>query len=328
MVARVVFDPDDFDAAFEELDARYLAGEAASHAHTWALIARARAMLMRRELPPTTPDWVNLDHRRGIGFAPGDMTKVFRDLWDHEQDVSNYIENVHRLSELGAVFTQVMRATTEKDFEAEWRVVELMTVQGDLINRAEFFDEVDLDAALAKFGQLTRPALQLENAASRADARLNELFADSRWDAINALFADDIRLDDRRRGLRRESNDRASAVAEVRAIAELGVKDITSDSDSRSAESGSFSFSTRTRAETRGQTRSTPKYFASPRSDADERIVAYVAFDARRHRRRLRRSSTPATSRARRHRTRASGRARWTRLARRTVMSQGRSSGD
>ena len=34
-----MFDLDDIDAAFEELDARYLAGEAAAHAHTWSVIA-------------------------------------------------------------------------------------------------------------------------------------------------------------------------------------------------------------------------------------------------------------------------------------------------
>ncbi len=34
-MARVVFDPDDFDAAYEELEARYLAGEAAPYAHVW-----------------------------------------------------------------------------------------------------------------------------------------------------------------------------------------------------------------------------------------------------------------------------------------------------
>ena len=39
IVARVLFDLDDIDAAFEELDARYLAGEAAAHAHTWSVIA-------------------------------------------------------------------------------------------------------------------------------------------------------------------------------------------------------------------------------------------------------------------------------------------------
>jgi hypothetical protein len=41
----VNFDPDDIDAAFEELDARYLAGEAAAHAHTWLVITGAFAAL-------------------------------------------------------------------------------------------------------------------------------------------------------------------------------------------------------------------------------------------------------------------------------------------
>ena len=38
IAAVVTFDIDDIDAAFEELDARYLAGEAATHAHTWSVI--------------------------------------------------------------------------------------------------------------------------------------------------------------------------------------------------------------------------------------------------------------------------------------------------
>ena len=48
-----------------ELDARYLAGEAAAHARTWSVIAGGYAALNRHELPPTTPDCVNIDHRRG-----------------------------------------------------------------------------------------------------------------------------------------------------------------------------------------------------------------------------------------------------------------------
>ena len=47
IMASVTFDPDDFDAAFAELDARYLAGEAAAHAHTWSIIAGAYAALNR-----------------------------------------------------------------------------------------------------------------------------------------------------------------------------------------------------------------------------------------------------------------------------------------
>ena len=43
-----LFDSDDIDAAFEELDARYLAGEAAAHAHTWSVIAALYAGFNRQ----------------------------------------------------------------------------------------------------------------------------------------------------------------------------------------------------------------------------------------------------------------------------------------
>ena len=46
-------------------------------------------------------------------------------------------------------------------------MINLVTVEGDLINRCEIFDEADIDAALARFDELSRPAPRLENAASR-----------------------------------------------------------------------------------------------------------------------------------------------------------------
>ncbi len=227
IAARVMFDLDDIDAAFDELDARYLAGEAAAHARTWSVIANARAALVRHELPATTPDWVNLDHRRGVAFASGDMTAYIRAAWDLEQTFSTYIEAVHRLNSLGAVFTQIARGTSLEGFDAEWRVVEFMTVEGDLINRAEFFDEADLDAALARFDELSRPAPQLENAASRTYDRFNAYFAARDWDAMAAMLADDSLMDDRRRivgaGVRR---GRDATMAAWRAIAEIRVTNI------------------------------------------------------------------------------------------------------
>ena len=59
IVADVVFDLDDFDAAFAELDARYIAGEAAAHAGTWSVIAGALVAHNRREIAATTPDAVS-----------------------------------------------------------------------------------------------------------------------------------------------------------------------------------------------------------------------------------------------------------------------------
>ena len=76
IAARVTFDLDDFDAAIAELDARYLAGEAAAHARTWSRHRGAFASLNRRELPATTPDLVSIDHRRVASFAPGEAYRI------------------------------------------------------------------------------------------------------------------------------------------------------------------------------------------------------------------------------------------------------------
>ena len=88
IVARVAFDPDDIDAAFEELDARYLAGEAAPYAHTWSVIAEAYAAFNRHELPATTPDWVQsitARYHRSIG----DHDSYHPRHWDLTPDVTS-----------------------------------------------------------------------------------------------------------------------------------------------------------------------------------------------------------------------------------------------
>ena len=103
--ARVMFDLDDIDAAFEELDARYLAGEAAAHAQTWSVLAHANEALKRRELPATTPDCVIIDHRPVATIEAGDVAAGVDAGWDLTPDASIYIEAVHRLTDLGAVVT-------------------------------------------------------------------------------------------------------------------------------------------------------------------------------------------------------------------------------
>ena len=180
VVARVVFDPDDFDAAIAELDARYLAGEGAAHAHTWSLMAGAFAAVNRHELPGLTPDWVNIDHRRGAAFATGDMTAYIRDLWDDAPDINVYVEVVHCVSNLGAVITQAAHGTSQHGFEAEWRENAIFTFDGDLISRCELFDEADLDAALARFEELQPQPPRLENAATQVDQRFWTHFAGPR----------------------------------------------------------------------------------------------------------------------------------------------------
>ena len=171
--AHVAFDLEDFDAAIAELDARYLAGEGAAYAQTWSALAIAFAAVNRHELPELTPDWVNIDHRRGATFAAGDMTAYIHDLWHDSPDINMYIEVVHRLSSLGAVITQTVHGTSQHGFEAEWRENSIFTFDGDLVSRCELFDEADLDAAIARFEELDQPARRLrKHGNARLRARL------------------------------------------------------------------------------------------------------------------------------------------------------------
>src|SRR5271163_4578927 len=230
IVAIVSFDLDDIDAAFEELDARYLAGEASANARTWSLVAAAYECYNRRELPPTTPDWVNVDRRRMTMYAPGDVFKYVRGGWNYISDISFRIEAVHQLSNLGAVVTHTGRGTSQEGFDAEWREIHVMTVEGDLFNRSEMFDEADLDTAVARFEQLSRPVPRLENAASRVDRRFQACFAARDWAAMAEMLADEVSTEDRRRLVGsdlRVGHD--AAIEGFRAAANLGIPHATSD---------------------------------------------------------------------------------------------------
>jgi hypothetical protein len=210
----VLFDPDDIDAAFEELDARYAAGEAAAHAHIWWRITQIYEGFNQRELSRTTPDWVNIDHRRGIACAPGDMNENVRAMWAVAPNVKTYIEAVHRLNDRGAVFTHTEIGTSHEGFDAEWREVALLKFDGDAINRCELFDETDLETALARFEELNQAAPRLENDATRILTPFVDAY--NRHDAtgVLALVSADGRIDDRRKGLRavHEGSERLRAM--------------------------------------------------------------------------------------------------------------------
>ena len=102
------------------------------------------------------------------------------------------------------------------------------TLDGDLFNRCELFDEVDLDAALARFDELSRPAPRLENTASQVHERFRTHFAARDWDAMAEMLAADFSADDRRRvvgaGAR---HGRDAAIVDGRAIADLGLTYLT-----------------------------------------------------------------------------------------------------
>ena len=279
IASHVAFDPDDVDAAFAELDARYLAGEAAAHAHTWSVITGWNAALNRHELPPMTQDCASVDHRRGPAFVPGDLINYLQAGWDDKQDIRTYVEVVHRLSDLGVVCTFAGHGVSEHGFEAEWRAIDIITIDGNLLNSCEIFDEADLDAAIATFEHLHRPEPRLENAAVRVNERLIECLSTQDWATARATLADNFSSDDRRRAVNAGLlHGREAEIANMRAIAHEGVTVSMSDAIAIRGERlllarARWSVPTQTSEEFHTEILSVVEI------DIDERINARVWFD-------------------------------------------------
>lgn len=231
LAAHIAFDPDDINGVIAELNARYLAGEAAPYVRTWSTIAGALVAHNRREVAAATPDAITIDHRRAVAFGPGEGSDFLRAGWELDQHLDLYVETVHRLTDVGAVFTWARYGTSHDGFDAEWRAVDLMTVDGEMISRVELFDESDLDEALARFDEMRpRPLPRLENAASRMVQQFLAKFAARDWDAITEMLSHDISTVDRRRvvnaGIRQ---DRDAEINDFRSAADLDVTNATSD---------------------------------------------------------------------------------------------------
>ncbi|WAC94290.1 BTAD domain-containing putative transcriptional regulator [Mycobacterium sp. Aquia_213] len=275
----VVFDLEDFDGAIAELDARYLAGEAAAYARTWSVISNCFATLSRHELPSTTTDLVDIDHRQGAAFAPGELMQYLRAGWEVNQSTRTYVEVVHRLNNFGAVVTHAADLISRQGFEAEWRSIDIFTIDSDEINRAEVFDEADLDAALARFDELHRQTPRLANTATQAYERIQAHFAARDWDAMTEALAHDVFRDDRRRLVGAElRKGRDATVAEFSALAEIGVKRMTFDTI---AIRGSRLVLSRAHASGRDPRADAFRtdVLSIAELDTDERIAALITFD-------------------------------------------------
>ena len=89
----------------------------------------------------------------------------------------------------GAVVTYAAYETSKEGFDAEWRGIAVFTVEGEMVNRTEIFDEADLDAALARFEELSRPAPRLENTASRVTSAFRRASPPGDWDVMAEMLS-------------------------------------------------------------------------------------------------------------------------------------------
>ncbi|MDT7736533.1 MAG: hypothetical protein QOE12_3707, partial [Mycobacterium sp.] len=279
IAAIVLFDLDDFDSAIAELDARYLAGEAAAHARTWSMIAESCASLGRQEnLATVSPDAMFVDHRRAAAFGLTDLTTYIRAGYDLGQHIRPYIEAVHRLSDLGAVCSYAAHGFSDQGFDAEWQGISPASVNGDMLNRCEFFDEADIDLAITRFEELSRPTPRLENAASRMGDRFLAHFAAGDWDAIAEIFAENMSNEDRRRLVSTGVfNGRDAQMGNMRAVAELWSTNVTRTVMATRGRNLSLARVGFSRGE--GVEAFRTEFHSVIEIDAQERISAVIVFD-------------------------------------------------
>jgi hypothetical protein len=211
-VLQILFDPDDLDAAWAELDARYAAGELADDpvaATSSNLVGRAFATRDWEALAAQlAPDLVVTDHRV-LGWetlhGPAAYVATLRSLVDLAPDARLRTDHV-RTSRRGRLVVATWLGTREGGaFEAPRVVVSDLDAAGR-IRRFDFYDLEQLDAAWARFESIPAEgardplaALARPNAATAAIDRVQAAFEARDWAALRAVYTEEARFEDRRR---------------------------------------------------------------------------------------------------------------------------------
>jgi class 3 adenylate cyclase/tetratricopeptide (TPR) repeat protein len=207
----VAFDLDSLDAAYAELDLRYTAGEGApwaeliAHQHE---LTRAAGSADRAALARLLPDdFTVVNHQRFGGTGErrnkDEYVANIRALDDLGVRGELRLDHLPRISATAAVAATTWCGTREGgEFETSQCVV--CAHDGRQFHSWEIFDPDQLDAALARYGELTSesPASHFANAASRTMARFERAWRERDWDGVVATFVPTHQMDDRRRLMR------------------------------------------------------------------------------------------------------------------------------
>ena len=230
IVASVMLDPDDLDAAYAELDDRYAAGEGKPYALVLANMRAFRKASAERDWETVARllpiDFTLVSHRRLVGTG----TPLGRDEYLATRGAVDNLgvrgdlrfDHQLRLSARAGVIVTTWYGTLDGgDFEDPFIVV--YGHDGTFAHSVEIFDVDQLDRALARYEELSsalpRPP-RITNAATRAIDRMDEAWAAHDWARVCSGFAPEFRMLDRRSMVRLEP-DRDQHLESMRRIFEM-----------------------------------------------------------------------------------------------------------
>jgi len=207
-VALVRFDPHAREAAHAELDARYAAGEATDHPAMWAALWDVRRAFAARDWDRlaslVSVDLVAEDHRLlgwGIARSAEEYAAAVRPLTELRPDVTLRLDHL-LLRERSALFVASWTGGgSAGTFEIP--VVIVFRAGSDRrIDRVYHYNLEQIDAAHARLAELAAGGDAAEEIAfphvAATSRAFRDAFAGRDWNALAALMAPDLVVDDHR----------------------------------------------------------------------------------------------------------------------------------
>ncbi len=222
IAAQVIFEPDNLDEAFADLDARFAAGEGSTHTAALQVVSRLREVINQREPDGLravfTDDFELVDHRpASLGRMDGDAYAAsIQEMW-RIVPLRNDVVMYHEMTEERVLAEMLNRGVTAEGASIETAFQMIIEIREGRVSRLEPFPVEAIDAARARFAsspdsEKVHPCLRFHELRSR-------YMAAGEWEAAAALYSDEVAFEDRRSGLRTRLEGKVAIIEHARVAA-------------------------------------------------------------------------------------------------------------
>jgi hypothetical protein len=160
----VIFDPDDINGAIVELTALWIASGEVARPGVIEAVQRINEIVSRHDWDAAARHFAGasyVNHRQLAQSGTStiaDWMSSMRTIESLAPDFWVELAEVLTCSPVGIVGRMALKGTSTDGAAIEIPYVLLILLEGDRVTRFEAFDETDVDAALARFEELNRPA--------------------------------------------------------------------------------------------------------------------------------------------------------------------------